>query len=259
MVPHHIPQIVGNSISLAAKLRTAAVSKTRSTIFMKKANSDFFAPRGLKVELATGEALAAKVGMRPDAPLAGPLPELGADISAHERRLRALDGRVAPVTFDVPPPNKQMNVLERMSASQVQRQQKKSEKKTRKDRAKAVDEIAKNQKDGEKEFAKIDKDRAKVVREDQKERSKIEREADKELAKKPKDLEKIERKREKELRKLDHETEKEMRKLDKETEKVDREVVKEEKKAQKEDKELKQARKILWIVVEDLSDVNPLM
>jgi hypothetical protein len=239
MVPHHIPMMVGNAISLSAKLGTGAVSKGRSVMFLKKANSEFFAPRGLKVELATSNALKAKLGMNPNAELVSAL-EDSAGLGVQQRRMRALERYISPLTFDVPPPNEQTNNFERMSAWQVQRQLQTSEKKALKDREKAIqkdgsnDESSKAQKDLNKELAKIEK-----------ERSKIEKDFEKGGRKGGKDAEKALRKREKEIQKLDREVEKAYEEFEKENKEKKKGVA-------KEDKEIDQANKVLWIFVEDL-------
>jgi hypothetical protein len=239
MVPHHIPMMVGNAISLSAKLGTGAVSKGRSVMFLKKANSEFFAPRGLKVELATSNALKAKLGMNPNAELVSAL-EDSAGLGVQQRRMRALERYISPLTFDVPPPNEQTNNFERMSAWQVQRQLQTSEKKALEDREKAIqkdgsnDESSKAQKDLNKELAKIEK-----------ERSKIEKDFEKGGRKGGKDAEKALRKREKEIQKLDREVEKAYEEFEKENKEKKKGVA-------KEDKEIDQANKVLWIFVEDL-------
>ena len=239
MVPHHIPMMVGNAISLSAKVSTGAVSKGRVAMFLKKANSDFFGPRGLKVGLATSNALKAKLSMDPDAELVSALEDsIGMDVQ--QRRMRALERYISPLTFDVPPPNEQTNSLERMSAWQVQRQLQASGKKALKDREKVMrkdgssEEISKAQKDFNKEMAKIEKDR-----------SKAEKEFEKDSKKGGKDVEKAVRRREKQLQKLDRELEKVYEGFEKENRKKKKDVA-------KEDKEIEQANKVLWMLVEDL-------
>ena len=239
MVPHHIPMMVGNAISLSAKVSTGAVSKGRVAMSLKKANSDFFGPRGLKVGLATSNALKAKLSMDPDAELVSALEDsIGMDVQ--QRRMRALERYISPLTFDVPPPNEQTNSLERMSAWQVQRQLQASGKKALKDREKVMrkdgssEEISKAQKDFNKEMAKIEKDR-----------SKAEKEFEKDSKKGGKDVEKAVWRREKQLQKLDRELEKVYEEFEKENRKKKKDVA-------KEDKEIEQANKVLWMLVEDL-------
>ena len=237
MVPHHIPQLVGNALSLTAKLGTAGISKGRSTLFMKKANSDFFAPLGLKVELIISQALKLKLELLPDANLVSSLSENNR-LNVQGRRMRALQDHISPLTFDVPEPSEQTNALEKMSAWKVQRQLESSEKKALKDREKAKKKgspgsgSSKAEKDFEKGLARIEK-----------EREKAERDYEKGLRKGGE-------------RKAQCDLEKEMQKLDREIEKAEKEFEKESgkgrKDASKDDKELKQANKVLWILVEDI-------
>ena len=239
MVPHHIPMIVGNAISLSAKLGTGVMSKGRSAMFLKKANTDFFAPRGLKVQLATSKALKATLGMDPDAELVSTL-EDSSGMDVQQRRMRALERYVSPLTFDVPPPNEQTNSLERMSAWQVQRQLQTSENKALKDRGKAIQKIGSND-EGSKAQKEFNKEMAKI----EKERSKIDKECEKDSRKGRKDAEKAVRKREKEMQKLDREVEKAYEEFENENRKEKKDVT-------KEDKEIEQANKVLWILIEDL-------
>lgn len=262
LIPIHHAQIISGAIQAVGKIGKAAVSKTRGTLFIQKANKDFFNPRGLKVELVTSEALKARSGMDPDMQLAAPF-EHSADLSVHQRRMAALDGYTAPVTFDVPPPNEETNVLNKMCAAQQKRTIAKQEKKVLEDRDKYAEKRDEFERKDDKNDDKLLKESQKLLRERQKlqdkterEVAKIERECNREAQKKPKEAEKIERKREKETQKIQHEFDKEIRKLDKESNKLGKEHGKEGRKvkkdAQKEDKEIKSSNKILWILVDNL-------
>lgn len=103
---------------------------------MKKVNEDFFAPRGLKLELVTSAVLKMTIGFDLNAPFVCELSESGG-LGLQERRLRALEGHLTSLTFNVPPPSCQTNALERLSAEQVKRQLDKSEKKAIEKREKA--------------------------------------------------------------------------------------------------------------------------
>ena len=65
---------------------------------------------------------------------------------------------VSPVSFDVPPPKEQANVLEKISASPLKRQNNKSKEKALKDRQKALGKQAKHAREDnrKKESRKID-------------------------------------------------------------------------------------------------------
>jgi hypothetical protein len=115
---------------------SAAVSKTRTAAFLDAANRDLFGPHGLKVELVASKALKESVGMDSGAKVS--TVDDYAPLDVQSRRMRALEGYVSQLTFDVPLPNEQTNMLERMSAAQVARQVKKSETKELEDRANAL-------------------------------------------------------------------------------------------------------------------------
>jgi hypothetical protein len=97
MVPISHAQLIRLGIQTVAKVGNVAVMKTRGSMFLKKANSDFFDPRGLKVELATGEAMRAKLGLDPNAPLAAPISESG-QLTAIERKLLGWRAISSPAT-----------------------------------------------------------------------------------------------------------------------------------------------------------------
>lgn len=254
MVPLAIPQLVGNALSLTAKVSAVAVSKGRSTIFLKEANQTFFAPRGLKVELVTSRALKAKLGMNADAPLVSALEGAG-DLNVQARRMRALENHVAPLTFNVPQPTQQTNALEQLSAGQVSRQIAQADKKALKNREKALEKTGRNKKtkadeELEKELEKIEKDRIKVESEYQKEMRKIQKDLAKtsrssRQADLQRDAEKMVRKQDSELEKIDEDIAKALRKAERETSKDRREHG-------KKDKEAKMAEKVLWLMIEDL-------
>lgn len=249
-VPLQTAQLVGIGIQAIAKLGNVAVMKTRGSKFMKKANSDFFNPRGLKVELATSDAVKARVGLNPSASLTAPIGQSGG-LSSVERKMAGLSGFVEPLTFNVPPPNAPTNKLDQLSAKQQAMKLRKQDKKVDKDRAKYFkkgdeinSEMSKKARELERELQKLDL-----------EREKEERKRDKEL-RNVYDKEREESKRRDEEAKVEKDFEKETRKLDKEYqklhEKYDEEVRKGEEDKSKEDKEGEKAQKIQWILVESL-------
>lgn len=116
MVPHHIPQLVGNALSLSAKAGTMVVSKTRTSAFLDAANRELFAPRGLKVQLATTKVLKARLGLSPEMKLV-PAADNTTPQSFQTRAMHALEGFVAPLDFDMPPAEQSVATLDRISAS----------------------------------------------------------------------------------------------------------------------------------------------
>ena len=233
-VPLATAQIVGNAVSFAAQASTVAVSKGRTELFLREANKDIFAPRGLKVEIAKMDAIA-KLANIPILDSSGKIEkhskilgdleiqELRA-ISGQERRLQALSQWIAPLEVTpLPMIEQQSNPLSRLNQAASERQRKKGEQKLIEDREKAHKKI---NKDGDK----------------------AEREYEKELRKLEKEEEKVRRKED--GRKL----EKELEKIEKERRKAEKEYEKETGKLIKEDKEEKAFRKILWLVIRNLED-----
>lgn len=264
MIPIHHAQIISGAISVAAQMGQLAVNtanKIRAATFLEKANEDFFNLRGLKLEVATSKAVKAKLGMDPEAPLAEPF-EQCSGLSVHERRMASLRDYVAPVTFEVPPPNEQTDVLKRMAAAQQKRTLQKQDKEALKDRGKytekktdAEQKIGERSSKVEEEIVKLARDREKVVNKHEKEAAKVQKESEKELLKKPSETERIEKRRVEEMAKLDRDFQKELTKLDEEQDKLnkdyEKDTTKKTKDARKEDKEVKASEKILWIFVEN--------
>ncbi|KAK9483899.1 hypothetical protein V1527DRAFT_453713 [Lipomyces starkeyi] len=247
-VPSFWFQIAGAATQAVAKVGVYSVSKGRTESFMKQANRELFAPRRLRVELCNTSALSKILGLSSEVQYFAPLSHVNKDQPVNERRLAALDGYVSSLTFQVPPPGPQASVLARVSDKQVKRQLKRSENKLMKDRGKALKKMPgehpKSLQEYEKEMRKLNK-----------EIDKVNRKAEKEIAKKSK--EKDERKRIKEVEKARQEQEKELRKINKDMNKLGLEVEKEKSKEQKdyekEDKEIKAFKKVLWIVVVNLA------
>ena len=232
-VPVHFVGLAGTGLQFAAGAGKYAMVKTRCTHFVHRSNESFFEPRGLKVKLLKTEHIAKICGVSLDDIAVKPL-QPGDDLHSMgplDRRLKAVEGRMEHLTLDVPPPTEQSNVLAKISAVESSFTEKKMNKKTNKHREKAMEEMpaaeggvdAKTQK----ELDKLDREEAKV-------RSK---------EKKPEKIEKEMRKIEKERREV--------------MEKGGKDEGKHREKYLKEDKEIKQSKKGLWIVVfnKDVVDV----
>lgn len=233
-VPMPITQIVGNAVAFASQAGTVAVSKGRTELYLRDANKDIFAPRGLKVEIAKLEAIA-KIASIPLLDSSGKINKqsrLLADLeveelhtmSGQERRLRALSPYIAPLEVTpLPTIQRQGNPLSRLNQAASERQRHRGERKLIEGR--------------EKSQAKVNKESNKAEREYAKEMGKLDRDEDKV-------------RREKDGRKL----EKELEKIDKDRRKVEKDYEKDAGKALKEDEEEKAFRKILWLVIRDLED-----
>lgn len=87
MVPSHIVQLVAFGVQTFAKLGTVVVSKSRTEIYMKAVNRDFFAPRGLKATIASRDAMAILLRLPDSVGRLTPITAEIMDCSMLERRL----------------------------------------------------------------------------------------------------------------------------------------------------------------------------
>ncbi|KAK4494649.1 hypothetical protein PRZ48_014005 [Zasmidium cellare] len=227
----HPVQWAGIGLQVASGAASAATSYARTRAYVKAVNASLFHPVGLHVNIMTTKKMMAKVG-HPEERLS--LPPLdttdqldnnslslesssssasGLNEDARMRRVRALQGYVMPLDFDVPAAVKPDNVLKRMGAAQARRQARKQEKKDSKRLEKALEKRDERLDKADEKIAEIEKDLAKEKRKRDKElgRSKA--------MKDPKERRKFEREFEKEERKLKENMEKAMRRREKKVEK----------------------------------------
>ncbi|UKZ57913.1 hypothetical protein TrVGV298_011774 [Trichoderma virens] len=238
-VPHHWAQAASFGIGMAAGVGTAAVTRIRTQRFLEAVNRDYFGPRGLKVSICKGHELAPRIGVGQI------LPEIP------DRQMQSISANIAPLSFNVPPPSEQRNIIDRLSAKQVESQMKKSEKKNRKKLLELREKDAKMSRRSPAPMGYAGSDSSDSSWEDEQQElddkiRKIHRKADEKLVDaSPRQASKIEEKREKEIRKI----EREQRKLDKEVEK------KMSKALRKQDKKLsedgRKAGRMEFIVVEN--------
>lgn len=246
-VPLQTAQIVGSSVNLAASAATIGVSKGRTELCLRAANTALFAPRGLKAEIAKLDALA-KIAAMPSslwdpatgklnkkASLLAPIGSLeeAQSQSAQQRRLQALESWIAPLDLAPLPEVKQSdNVLGKLHTMASENQRRKEEKKMLKDRSKAFGEggkvnreVAKAEKEFEKDMHKLDDKEEQVRLKEAGSSGKLE----KELAKIEKERTKLVKEREREMGKL-------------------------EEARRKDDKEEDSLRKILWLIIRNVED-----
>lgn len=237
MVPYHWTIALGITAQVVAKVGRRVTSKRKTEKFLKKANKEFFERRGLKVEIANGKALAAILGV------GGMLGKDGIEIEPprvetmgleiQERRLKALEGRIATLQFEgLPPPAEQTGKLAKMTQKLMRREQKSKEKKIMKNRKAALEKMKGS---GE---TRIEKEERRTWQEA---KEKIE-EAMREMSS---------RRREEDIRKAQTERHRSLAKLYED--KVNEEW-KDQKDLTKKDKEIKMGRKLLWIIVRNLKD-----
>ncbi|KAK0758682.1 hypothetical protein N5P37_009081 [Trichoderma harzianum] len=236
-VPHHWAQAASFGIGMAAGVGTAAVTRIRTQRFLEAVNRDYFGPRGLKVSICKGHDLAPRIG------LGQLLPEIP------DRQMQSIAANIAPLSLDVPPPSEQRNIIDRLSAKQVESQIKKSEKSNRKELLKLREKDSKmaRRSQGHSGGDSSDSSWEDEQRELDEKMQKIQRKADEKLADaSPRQASRIEERRAKEMRKI----EREQRKLDKEVEK------KMSKASRKEDKKLskdgRKAGRMEFVVVENI-------
>ncbi|RBR25558.1 uncharacterized protein FIESC28_01521 [Fusarium coffeatum] len=118
-VPDPICQSVSLGLGLAAGTATAASAIIRSKLVLDRANRDVFGPKGLKMEIVKD----GKVMQRLSA-TAKSLDPL--------QRLQELGPYVEALSFDVEPPTRHSNVVDRISAKQASMKQAKKEKRKQK-------------------------------------------------------------------------------------------------------------------------------
>jgi hypothetical protein len=242
MVPHHWFQLAGLAVQATAAAGTAAVTKGRTEMYMKKVNQNYFAPRRLRARIASSEEMSLTLGIPLDEPLVTPLSTDSVTVSSQERKLNAVRPYMPDITLDVPPPSEQTTALAKMSAGQVERQSKRYEKNVQKNRRKMLEESELDPYTGQPVPYTQQSKYLKESRKLDKEVDKVNRKANKELSKGKDSLEKIERERNKEMGKI----EKDRRKLDKEFKEKENE----------DDKEAEKAPKTLWILIENLEAFN---
>ncbi|KAK2740956.1 hypothetical protein CKAH01_18555 [Colletotrichum kahawae] len=127
-VPNHWAQLAGGLTNLTAGVGSAATRIIRSKIFLEKVNKEYFAPRGLKASLCKFKDLSTRIGCGETLPNLQPQ-EVNWEMDITARRMSALQPYIAPLTFDVPPPTKDRNIIDRLTEKRIQRRVKKKEKK----------------------------------------------------------------------------------------------------------------------------------
>ena len=166
--------LVGLGTSVAAGAGTYAVTRVRITRYLERANKEYFAPRGLIARIAKQKTLPQIVGQSENAPLLAALPRYGNGTdgsvttlpSLRERRLQALGSHVARIEYcDLPAPQEESNMLDKLSGKMAARKAKKQEEKM-------VEDVLKNQEEEAKERGKLVKEERKIGHKMEKARAK---------------------------------------------------------------------------------------
>ncbi|KAF3049356.1 hypothetical protein E8E11_005380 [Didymella keratinophila] len=131
-VPHHWAVFAGAGINVAAGMGTAAVSYGRTRFFLEKVNREYFAPRGLHMLVCKYQQLVKKLAIGPDVPVRIDRDPQAGIISVRDRCVSAVQPYVADLSFDVPPPSGERNVLDKLAAKGIERRRRKQDEKHRK-------------------------------------------------------------------------------------------------------------------------------
>lgn len=238
-VPLATAQIVGASINAASTIGTIAMSKGRLEMALSEANKQLFGPRGLKVAIGKLDAVAALAKipsvLNSDGKVDKNSPILPSlenredfhSVSGQQRRIQFLEPWIAHLQVDpLPEIEERSNLLSQLNVKASEAQRGKEEKKLVKERGRAHD---KHVKESEKEMKEFEEEMQKLDKEEQKVRRKESGE-----------------KLEKELRKVEKEKNKVLAEHEKEIQKIDKDFV-------KDDKEQESFRKILFLVITEIS------
>ncbi|KAK7439289.1 hypothetical protein Landi51_11266 [Colletotrichum acutatum] len=136
LVPYHWAQLAGGIANVTAGLGTAATRIVRTKLFLDEVNRDYFEPRGLKASICKSKSLAARLGCGEQLPELFPTTPKTCEMSLQDRQMRTLDPYVAPLSFEVLPPSKERNLIDRMTEKQIERAVKKKEKQREEERRK---------------------------------------------------------------------------------------------------------------------------
>ncbi|KAF2479572.1 hypothetical protein BDY17DRAFT_41620 [Neohortaea acidophila] len=115
-------------IPLAAKgLRALAStgsghSGSRARLYLERAKSDYFAPRGLRVTVVKDSDLNFRLQVPPHAPRLAPLTKATVSNTLCERRLEGTAPYVSPLRYNVPPEDEQLAGVHRLARKHLQRQ-----------------------------------------------------------------------------------------------------------------------------------------
>ncbi|KAF2096227.1 hypothetical protein NA57DRAFT_78995 [Rhizodiscina lignyota] len=123
MVVGFAPEItamtIGTGMQVVAGAGMMAVAAVRTRRFLQRSNSEYFAPRGLKVSIKKDQDLADLVGFPTSGRAIMPIDIKLNRISLRDRRMAALASYTAPLDTDVPSPTSQRSALDKISETQL--------------------------------------------------------------------------------------------------------------------------------------------
>lgn len=236
LVPEPTAQIVGGAVEATAAATGYGMSKIRSETFIRQANEEIFAPRGLRVDIVKLDvvALVARIPIL-DAdgkitnetsllpPIDGGLGTLG--LTSQQRRLAALASWTGPLELM---PSEEVIVpdsfFSKMNAKASERQCAKEEAEMQKKRKKALEATQKRKQKAREEY---DKNLGILTKDEEKLRAQEKKKPDK---------------MQKSLQRLEEKRTRVQREYDEEMEKIEAVPV-------KKDKEETSMRKVLWLLI----------
>ncbi|ETN38426.1 uncharacterized protein HMPREF1541_06461 [Cyphellophora europaea CBS 101466] len=154
LVPEPVCQTTSAVLGLVSGVAEEVTSATRSILYLKKVNAQYFGPRGLKVSLMKDKELQQALKLSPKHVPLAPVDSQSGRVTVTDRRLAALEGYIASLTLNVPAAAPPTNVIDRLSAKQVQSRIKKQREKAEKEAVKHEEKAAKKAVEQEKKDAK---------------------------------------------------------------------------------------------------------
>ncbi|KAJ4244765.1 hypothetical protein NW762_014342 [Fusarium torreyae] len=118
-IPNEIAQGAALGLEVAAGTGAAACAYIRTKRLLDRVNREIFTPKGLKMEILKDEEIMKRLGTT-------------AKSLDPQQRLQELGPYIEVLSFDVAPPNKQTNILDRISAKQTAYKQAEKDKEKRK-------------------------------------------------------------------------------------------------------------------------------
>ena len=254
-------QWAGTGLQVASGVASAGTSYFRTKAYVKAMNKDLFNPAGLHINIMTTAKMMQKVGY-PESRLQLPPLDLSGDletansldlrpkdaarvVAANQspdddprmRRLKALEGYVAPLDLNVPAHETPDNLLRKMGAAQAARLSRKQNKKLMKGNSRYIKKSMKADRKQRKVDAKVEKMERKFAEKSGGFQGYASGSAD------PREQDKTSREYEKMQRKIDRKMAKADGKINKKAERAD------DSRRKTSRKEEKTAHKIRWIVI----------
>ena len=146
-VPEIAAQVVGGVVATASSFASTANSHARTKLFVKAANDDIFAPRGLQLRLLNTKNMLQAIHVDEELFKLPPLPEFIAPEWEQEREdprrrwMQALKDVVSPLDYDAPDFSEQDSWLKKAGAWTAKHQDKRQAKSLTKRRGKAKETL----------------------------------------------------------------------------------------------------------------------